>query len=457
LLDQPAATVALDTSLSTVVTNTTGTTAAWAVSSAPGTFSGLTTAGYGAVYIAKIALTAAADNAFPVSGLNVTAPTGVDGAFNGSSWNVDGAAGNDTFASGIYVARNSATSVDVYFVFAATTDEITDSSAAAYEAINGLLGTAGVTKVTLSKTAIELAGVVVPENKTLVLDENVTTGTITSGAVDVTATGASFVVGDGDDAVTFAGATLTGDADDITALAGDAGTVTLAWNDGGQTLALANGGTITIKGDGAVNIGKTKSTVISGDGAVFTNTGDVLTITPTSDNGDATWVGTDATVITFASTGAAGTITVPAEATTAGLTLTKVTLDLDGSKTGSKLTLTALGLFKLTAGTTTATLKLGTTKYIMSATASSSKAATADGAKAATNSPETKNDINIAAATNEASTDSGATTIVTGESDGGNTASTAGAILTVTSGTVSIPGASGNTEITTTSEIYLTS
>jgi hypothetical protein len=109
-------------------------------------------------------------------------------------------------------------------------------------------------------------------------------------------------------------------------VSGTAGTVTLAVSTGADELILADGGTITAKGTGAVTIGT--GLTLGANGGVFTFTGAVaantLTIVPVASTG-ATFTGVDAAdKLAFSS---AALLTIPATATT-GVVLDKLILDL---------------------------------------------------------------------------------------------------------------------------------
>jgi hypothetical protein len=128
------------------VTNTTGTTVAWAVSTDPGTFSGLTDAEADKIYIAKIALAAASGYAFG-STVTVTAPAGVNAA-NIATYDVDGS-GAATFTSGVYVKRTDDANIIVYLVYTNTGTTITLTGAVDQDAVETALGVTGVTSVVI--------------------------------------------------------------------------------------------------------------------------------------------------------------------------------------------------------------------------------------------------------------------------------------------------------------------
>jgi hypothetical protein len=317
---------ALDTSLSTVVTNTTGTTVAWAVSTVPATFTGLSDAEADKVYIAKIALEAATGYAFPATaaGVTVTAPAGVDATY-ASTLNLGGSDTAALFAAGKYVSRTDGTHIVVYLVYTNTGTEITLASGDA-TAINAALDVAGVTKVTLNyAAAVASAGhITIPEDVTL---DAATSLIFNSGLKLVGAWKAESgdaTLTEGTNVITLSGsdATLASATGTLTLVAGSN---TLKFGDDANEIGFGNAAFASAK----YAIGKKTDAIFAATGADITFSADAIT-----------GAGVTQSVLTI--TGDDGEINI---STTGAVTLTSTTVDL---ATYGKIIIASGGLLTLT-------------------------------------------------------------------------------------------------------------
>jgi hypothetical protein len=261
----------------------------------------------------------------------------------------------DTGGKGVVTLNGSGTNTIAAYTAKATADATTFAGSAALT-ITALTGNASAATVTFNGTGtatiaaysalagdLTIAGsgaVVFSAAPTLTAGGLVLTNTNAAGVLipslgnsgalgvskSINASAGKVIFGNSDHSTTIVKGTLTNSA---------AGTVTVAANGvisltgnvaNNPSFALEDGGSITFAGaNAALNVNASTPIVLSGGS--FTNTGDVLTLTPGADATTATLTGTALTKLAL---GSEAKIAIPAAATT-GLVLTGVLVDLSAN------------------------------------------------------------------------------------------------------------------------------
>jgi hypothetical protein len=360
------------------------------------------------------------------------------GAHGGINYDT-GPANND------YTVETSGTDNNIEYDIATATTTLNGAVAVGTGA-NYYDGTIRLSKVVVSASD----GILTVPNEAAVSFVELTVGDTTTNAVKLTNAKIT----------TIADQSSTGSEGDAL-ITGSTGTVLFRPDAGGGSsdtgsLVLAASGVLTTYGTGNVAFGSQlilqNTVTTNGYVGIFTASSDgPITITQT-DASNATLVGAGTATgskLTLGSGSDAGVPAIDLAATSIKLTVTDAEVDITAGAlklidSGATLDLTVDGDGD-TATTTHSVAKLtinGTSKWIASALGSTADAAATSNGFAQASSESSENNIMAVGATNEESTATGATTIVTGiatPSGNGNDTS-AGAPLTVADGTVTIAG-----------------